>query len=268
MVKTLSQPVRLRLEQALAQWRHWQHGPAAAPTVTALLEGGRSNTSVKISCGQTSWVVRLDGINPTSLGISRSAEWRALNQAAIHKLAPTPTYSNPELGVLVYEYCEADPERDPDITDVEDIARLLREIHALPPLKFRLDPLTRARRYLHLAGMSELSESFLLACDSLAEQAHTHVLCHNDLLRANRLRCNNRLLALDWEYAAMGDPLFDLAAVIEGDALDNAQVDLLLGTWLDAQPTQEDQQRLADNRLLYRELSGLWEQAFDKHKLS
>jgi aminoglycoside phosphotransferase (APT) family kinase protein len=264
MVETLSQPVRLRLEQALAQWRHWQHGPVATPTVSGVLEGGRSNTSVKISSGQTSWVVRLDGINPTSLGISRSAEWRALNQAASHKLAPTPTYSNPELGVLVYEFCEADPAQDPGISEIEDIAGLLRAIHALPPVKFRLDPLTRARRYQHLAGTSELSESFLLACERLAEHVHTHVLCHNDLLRANRLRCNNSLLALDWEYAAMGDPLFDLAAVIEGDKLDEAQASLLLATWLEAQPTQQDQQRLEDNRLVYRELNELWECVYNK----
>jgi thiamine kinase-like enzyme len=264
MVETLSQPVRLRLDQALAQWRHWQHGPAAAPTIIALLEGGRSNTSVKISSGQTSWVVRLDGINPTSLGISRSAEWRALNQAAIHKLAPTPTYSNPELGVLVYEFCEADPVQDPGVAEIEDIARLLRSIHALPPLKFRLDPLTRARRYLHLAEESELPGSFLRACDSLAKQAPTPVLCHNDLLRENRLRCNNKLLALDWEYTAMGDPLFDLAAVIEGDELDDAQASLLLATWQDDQATQGDQQRLEDNRLVYRQLNELWERVYNK----
>jgi thiamine kinase-like enzyme len=264
MVETLSQPIRLRLEQALAQWRRWQHGPATTPTIIGLLEGGRSNTSVKISSEQANWVVRLDGINPTSLGISRSAEWRALNQAARHELAPTPTYSNPELGVLVYEFCDADPEQDPGDSEIEDIARLLRAIHALPPLKFRLDPLTRARRYLHLAGMSEPSESFLQACDRLAEEAPTHVLCHNDLLRANRLRRNNKLLALDWEYTAMGDPLFDLAAVIEGDNLDDAQAKLLLTCWQDDQATQVDQQRLEDNRLVYRELNGLWERVYDK----
>jgi thiamine kinase len=268
MVKTLPQPVRVRLEQALAQWRRWQHGPAAAPTVTALLDGGRSNTSVKISSGQTSWVVRLDGINPTSLGISRSAEWRALNQAAIRNLAPTPTYSNPELGVLVYEFSEADPAPEPIFSEIEDIAGLLRAIHALPPVKFRLDPQTRARRYQHLVGSGDLSGSFLRTCERLAEHAPTPVLCHNDLLRANRLRCNNKLLALDWEYAAMGDPLFDLAVVIEGDALDNAQASLLLATWLDGQPTQEDQQRLEDNRLVYRELTTLWEQAYHKHQVS
>ena len=265
MVETLSQPVRLRLEQALAQWRHWQHGPVAAPTVSAVLEGGRSNTSVKISCGQTSWVVRLDGINPTSLGISRSAEWRALNQASVHKLAPKPTYSNPQLGVLVYEFCEADPVQDPTTSEIEDIAGLLRAIHALPPVKFRLDPLTRARRYLHLAETSELSKTFLLACERLAQHLPTPVLCHNDLLRANRLRCNNKLLALDWEYAAMGDPLFDLATVIEGDELDEAQASRLLSTWLDAAPTQQDQQRLEDNRLVYRELNELWECVYDKN---
>ena len=191
------------------------------------------------------------------MGLSRSAEWRALSQAAAQQLAPTPVYSNPELGILICQYHEPDTTLSADYP-LEDIATLLRAIHSLPPIKFRLDPRARARRYLHLTGGGELSREFLQACDRLTQHATTPVLCHNDLLRANRLRSNNRLLALDWEYAAMGDPLFDLAVVIEGDKLDETQASTLLGSWLIGQPTEQDQQRLVDNRLVYRELSEQW----------
>ena len=34
--------------------------------------------------------------------------------------------------------------------------------------------------------------------------------CHNDLLRANFIDDGDRLWIIDWEYAAMGDPAFDL----------------------------------------------------------
>ena len=35
--------------------------------------------------------------------------------------------------------------------------------------------------------------------------------CHNDLLNANFLWDDTRLCIVDWEYAGMGDPFFDLA---------------------------------------------------------
>ncbi len=257
MVASLPAPVKQKLQHALAQWQHWTNAPAALPCPVEVLADGISNTSIRVEDGNNAWVVRLDGFDPQRLGLSRSAEWRALKQAAAQQLAPTPVYCNPEQGILICEYYQPDPAPQAD-KPLEDIAELLRAIHSLPPIKFRLDPLTRAHRYLHLLGSGELSAEFLHACDRLAQHATTPVLCHNDLLQANRLRCNKRLLALDWEYAAMGDPLFDLAVVIEGDALDEAQASWFLGSWLNAQPTGQDQQRLADNRLVYRELSELW----------
>ena len=35
--------------------------------------------------------------------------------------------------------------------------------------------------------------------------------CHNDLLNANFIDDGERLVIVDWEYAGMGDPFFDLA---------------------------------------------------------
>src|SRR5581483_3768020 len=37
------------------------------------------------------------------------------------------------------------------------------------------------------------------------------VLCHNDLLSANLIDDGRRLWLVDWEYAGIGHPLFDLA---------------------------------------------------------
>jgi thiamine kinase-like enzyme len=37
------------------------------------------------------------------------------------------------------------------------------------------------------------------------------VLCHNDMLPANVLDDGQRVWIVDWEYAGMGHPLFDLA---------------------------------------------------------
>jgi len=175
---------------------------------------------------------------------------------------PRPVYRDPDLGVLVYEYLDADIASDAN-GDIEAIGGLLRAIHALPPIEYRLDPLDRARRYLGLCGNGTPSRTFVDACRRLSSAPGTAALCHNDPLRANRIPRGGRLLAIDWEYAAMGDPMFDLAAIVEGDGLTEEQARQLLESWLDAPARNRHRERLADNRLVYRELSRLWRAAVE-----
>lgn len=262
MVASLSPANQLKLQQVLSQWQRWKGAVSAQPQPMQVLDGGRSNTSIRVGSGDRCWVVRLDGFDPQRLGLSRSAEWRALQQAAARQLAPTPVYANPELGALVCEFQQSDEGRRADNEigqDIADIAQLLRAIHTLPAIKFRLDPMTRARRYLQLAGDDQLATEFVQACARLERQAITPLLCHNDLLRANRLRSAGRLLALDWEYVAMGDPLFELAVVIEGDGLTQAQASSLHEQYLDSIPSRQQQLNLQDQRAVYCELTRLWQ---------
>lgn len=258
MDEALPKPVRLRLEQTLAQWSHWNGAPGRQPDTVCQLAGGGHNTSMKVSDGERCWVVRLDGFNPASLGINRAVEWRALEQAAAAELAPRPVYRNPDLGALVCEYAEADPDA---VDSIASVALLLRGIHALPTVKSRLDPMQRGRRYADLAGIEDLPGDMLEALERLQQAPAELALCHNDLLAANRLRSGGRLLALDWEYAASGDPLFDLAVVIEGDNLTDEEAEVLHQAWLDRDPESEEQDRLADQRVVYQGLAALWEEA-------
>ncbi|MEM1112817.1 MAG: choline/ethanolamine kinase family protein [Pseudomonadota bacterium] len=220
-----------------------------------MLGGGLSNTSVRVADSRKAWVVRIDGLDHTRLGLSRDAEWRALEMAASRGLAPKPVFRNPDLGALVCEYHSSVSVP----LNIAGVARLLRAIHALPPIKFRLDPLQRARCYLQGPGARVLPAELVEACQALTPSKT--VLCHNDLLQANRLYSKGRLLAIDWEYAAMGDPLFDLAAVIEGDRYTNSQALALLTEWMQTEPTREALERLALQRVIYQHLARLWEGA-------
>ncbi len=63
--------------------------------------------------------------------------------------------------------------------------------------------------------------------------------CHNDLLPANliRARMTERVLLVDWEYAGMGDPFFDLGNLSVNNDFDDAQADLrLLSAYLGRPP--------------------------------
>ncbi len=261
MDETLPGPVRRSLTEALAQWQHWQPAPDAQPEPERVLGAGGSNTSLLVSDDGQRWVVRIDGFDSQRMGLNREAEWRALCNAAADRLAPQPVYRNLALGVLVCQYREPQAGAADSLAGV---AALLRGIHALPAVKFRLDPLQRARGYLSVIGERALPSVLVEACDRLAPTEM--VLCHNDLLSTNRLVSDNRLLALDWEYAAMGDPLFDLAVIIEGDGLTDDEAFALHEAWLGDTPDEDSRMRLANQRTIYRELAALWERALSALK--
>ena len=109
MAAALPRHVRLKLAQALGQWRHWRCDPPlqSMPEVVRVLGSGLSNHNVLVRC-EASYVVRIDGINPAHHGLNRQTEWRAIESAAAAGLAPRPRYFNPELGCLVCDYLPPD----------------------------------------------------------------------------------------------------------------------------------------------------------------
>ena len=265
MVAALPGNIRLKLQQTLAQWRQWSCQPAlcAAPSVVAVLTAGLSNFSVLVEGGQR-FVVRIDGINPAAHNLNRQGEWRSLETAARAGLAPTPRYFNPELGSLVCDYLEPDKQQP---LDMREIATLLRAIHQLPARHQRLDlperllsyekqlahraPARAGKLAPHRAAVMDL----LSRCEN---QQQPLVLCHHDLLRANRLYSAGQLFALDWEYSAMGNPWYDLAVVSTGDALAEKNVEALLAAYLAQPASAAEHQLVADYSSVYRYLELLW----------
>ncbi|PLW82967.1 hypothetical protein CWI75_05905 [Kineobactrum sediminis] len=266
MAKTLPRPIRLRLEQSLGQWRQWelQPEPGAPPVLLEPLGQGLSNHSFLVAADQHKLVLRLDGASPLANGLSRQAEWRVLQHAHAAGIAPRPRYCNPELGVLV---CDHLPSQSRETESLADLGGLLRTIHGLPAIHLRLDPGERCKRYEHalraadnpgwarLAPLEPAMGRLLARAEALAGPA---VLCHNDLLRANRLYSDGRLWAVDWEYAAMGSAWFDLAAVIAGDEWHPPAATTLLEHYLLRPPLASEIEALAVYDCVYRYLELLW----------
>lgn len=268
MAATLPRNIQLKLEQTLSQWQAWRYGPGQRPEVLRQLSPGLSNHSILVA-SERRYVVRIDGINPTMIGLSRQAEWRAWQSAAAAGIAPTPCYFNPELGSLVYEYAEADAQQEQTTTE---IATLLREIHSLPAVHFRLDLRERMLRYRRHVEHSRRELTPAMAhyfpavselIDGLAEREQSLVLCHNDLLAANRLRCKGRLQAIDWEYCAMGSTWFDLAVVSAGDEMSESATSALLIQYLQRTPTPAEEIVFAQYQVVYRYLELLWFSALE-----
>jgi thiamine kinase len=265
MTLALPRTLQQKLEQTLAQWPQWQCAPALerAPAVVRVLAPGASNHSVLVECG-AHYVVRIDGLSPAANGLNRQVEWRTLQAAHSKGLAPCPRYFNPDLGSLVCDYLPPDAEQTEDAAAV---GRLLRAIHALPPRHHRLDLAERILRYeKQLEHRGVALDDALRNCHApvvrllqeISLQPGATALCHIDLLRANRLYSGGRLWALDWEYCAMASPWYDIAVVVHGDALTDAQADVLLQAYLERPPTEQERELLYRYGCVYRYLELIW----------
>ena len=229
-----------------------------APQLIRSFNEGLSNRSFLVGLDDEQWVVRCPTGAP-ALGTDFSREIRIHQRASDSGLAPRIVYADAQSKVLCTEFVESRGDTD----DPRAIAELLRGIHELPSEGPALDPRERLSAF-----RAELFDSDP-ACRVLDSHGETlrhaehfvspnehSVLCHNDLLRANRLEAHDRLLAIDWEYACAGDPYFDLAAV--ASELNDDERNSLLTAYLNREPKVADLQRYFAHGVFYLAISHLW----------
>jgi thiamine kinase-like enzyme len=187
------------------------------------LSGGITNRNFLVSTPDgTRLVVRLAGNDTHLLGISREVEHAATVAAAGVGVGPeVVAYLRPE-GYLVTRFIEGRPitaaeMRTPD--RLRAVGATLRRIHdgpAIPGLfvPFRIVEAYRAlalSRGVRIPTEYELAQAIArrieLACLTAPVELRP---CHNDLLNANFIDDGARIRIVDWEYAGMGDPSFDL----------------------------------------------------------
>lgn len=188
------------------------------------LSGGITNRNFLVTlAGATDrYVIRLAGNDTHLLGISREVEHAATVAAAGVGVGPEVTaFIRPE-GYLVTRFIEGSPVSLEEVRERDTLTRVadsLRRIHDGPPIPGLFVPLRIVEAYRALAmarGVrippeyelaAAIGRRIELAC--LADPIELRP-CHNDLLNANFIDDGHRIRIVDWEYAGMGDPAFDL----------------------------------------------------------
>jgi thiamine kinase-like enzyme len=187
------------------------------------LGGGITNRNFKVSVGGEAFVLRIGGKDTELLGIDREAEHAASRIAAELGLAPEVVgFVEPE-GYLVTRFVEGEVGR----VDVEQVGRALARLHAGPAFPARFDSFRVVEVYR--ATALERGVAVPAAYDRAKEVAGAIERrragvaprpCHNDLLNANFIDDGERSWIVDWEYAGMGDPFFDLGNFAVNHSLD------------------------------------------------
>ena len=193
-----------------------------AQRVTAL-RGGITNTNYHVNTATGDFVLRISGERTHRLGIDRQVEHAASSSAAAAGISPAVVHLIEPEGYLVTNFIAGrmpPPEELRSGRWLAEIGAVLRRVHALPAVGAHFSGIAVVRRYAQLArgAGAEFPANFdsLLAAlgtleRALARRAFVGCMCHNDLLNGNFLvDAHGRLYLLDWEYAGMGDPFFDL----------------------------------------------------------
>ena len=192
-------------------------------TLTALT-GGITNRNFRVDAAGTDqrWVIRLAGNDTHLLGISREVEHAATVAAAGVGVGPEVTaFIRPE-GYLVTRFIVGSPVSDEAVHRPETLRRVadsLRRIHDGPAIPGLFVPLriVEAYRALAMARGVPIPPEYERAA-AVGRRIEAAFLadpielrpCHNDLLNANFIDDGARIRIIDWEYAGMGDPFFDL----------------------------------------------------------
>jgi thiamine kinase-like enzyme len=188
------------------------------------LSGGITNRNFLITlAGEADrYVIRLAGNDTHLLGISREVEHAATVAAAGVGVGPeVVAFTRPE-GYLVTRFIVGTPVSMEQIHDPATLARVadsIRRIHGGPAIPGLFVPLRVVEAYRALAAARGVPDPASWEAAYAAGRRIERALldaplpllpCHNDLLNANFIDDGERIRIVDWEYAGMGDPFFDL----------------------------------------------------------
>jgi thiamine kinase-like enzyme len=209
----------LTLQEALARVPQWTD---ASDLKATPLGGGITNNNFRIDIGGKSFVLRIAGADTELLGINREVEYAANLAAGKLGIAPEVFYFIRPEGYLVTRFITGQPIPPEQICKPDNIrlvTEVLRKIHHMPDIPgifdvFRVvedySAIARRFRVVFPEDFDRLIELIQAAGQALQVRPIKPCPCHDDLLNANFL-VNSQLYILDWEYAGMGDPYFDLA---------------------------------------------------------
>ena len=207
----------LKLAEALSHVPGYIPGDASIEVVR--LSGGSVNRSYSVLTPAGRFVLRLSQGPDAWLTSDRSVERELHRIASKALIAPRIVAADRDDRWMVTEYVTGRLWMEPDFANPQRLARLgdtLRRLHELaPPDTGRFDLLQALSRYVERVGADASYLDWAAAAwrVSGAEERPLAIL-HHDLHGSNLIETSNRLVLIDWECAAVSDPLLDVACIL------------------------------------------------------
>lgn len=255
------------------KWHQNAHELSVLP-----VDAGLSNQNYQITIDHNRYFVRCAPAQNALLGTGIEKEWRVASLAAIANLAPKVFFYDPDERIMISEWIDVQ-NRKVDLRDedaMKKMCHLLRKLHAMKaPFPNVFSPYDCIRQYAQNAmnaGVilpSVFEDVIFPRVEEIEAAFHGRtklVPCHLDLYSLNLLDNGERYYLTDWEYAAMGDPLFDLATAPSADLFSDVEMFRLLDVYLERPATQKERRDFYCMRILADARWALW--AYLQEKIS
>lgn len=219
------------LQNALMDWASWPL--SAKPDVVRPFHDGLNNQAWLISAAGQPWVIKLFA-QPAGQAIA-TQQWAAKLQ-----LAPEIVFAAADSSYAVMPYLT----KRPAPGDTPAIAASLRYLHTQPApddqASGRFDLLQYCDSYLQEPDLqaAKLHESLRPLLQRFVDDSTPPVFCHNDLVSENCLLDAERCVFIDWEFAQLNNPWWDLASVIVYQGLDQERASRFIGQYDEASSKQ------------------------------
>jgi thiamine kinase-like enzyme len=219
--------------------------------------GGLTNRNYRVAIGADRYVLRLAGAG-TAAYIDRRAEEHNARVAAAAGVNAEVLFFDAETGTLLARYVDGAKTMSErafkDLARVERAARTFRRMHRHPqPFAGRFDVFAQIDEYLALLrrnearipeGYDALHKEGDAARRALAENPAPLAPCHNDPLAENFVDSPARMYLVDWEYAGMNDPMWDLGDLSVEANFGPEQDEALLRAYFDGAPPLAERGRM------------------------
>lgn len=203
------------------------------------LAAGITNRNYRVEILGETFVLRLGGTGTHDLGIDRHREHAAALAAAQVGVGAEVVYADPVEDVLITRFIGAagiSPREAARPETLQRIVESIRRFHGGPPVPGTFSAFETVRRYHSLAcrygvtfpGSAGRALRLMERIEATLGPPTRLVPCHNDLLAANFIDDGRTIRIIDWEYAAMGDPFFDLGNFAVNQSLGEAASKILL----------------------------------------
>lgn len=192
------------------------------------LTGGTVNRSFSVETNAGRYFLRLHEAAGLALGADHAREAHLQEAAAAAGLAPRLVYADPHHRFAISEFLAGRVWMPADFAQPAQLDKLgatLRRVHeVMPPIAAPFDLPALLNGFADRIStavpdeqptMERLMERARRSLLSSGCETRSATLFHSDPHHSNLIELQDgRVLLIDWEYAAVGDPLFDIACVL------------------------------------------------------
>ena len=231
---------------------------------------GLSNRSYRVAGPTGVHVLRLAGVAADSI-VDRRAEAANARAAAAARIGPEVLYADPGNGVLLTRFIDGVTMSREGFGEPGAVTRAALALHRLHATgaRFagRLDPFAALTGYV--AALERRGAALPDGCaaalveaapvgPALAAHPPAPAPCHVDPVPENFIDAGASMYLIDYEYAAMADPTWDLAYFAVEAEIDAAREAALIGAYLDGAPPARVAARVALYKPICDLVSATW----------